>query len=236
MPHETDGQVVYRSGVVRTREAIVNKLVGSITRLLCLALVIVAPGLSLAQDAGQGLTRSYAGLKLGAVIPQHSDLDGYDSGFAIEGFVGHAMNDNFAVEVSLGRFSLSGSSSGFDPGLGAVVTVTSEVVAYPLLVTGKVIAPLDNVELYGLFGAGLYFISGDLSVSAPGYVPASRSDSDTATAVHLGAGMNYRVSSNARLGAEFKYLIGKTGLYSDITGEKSNFDSLMIGASLSFRL
>ena len=164
------------------------------------------------------------------IAPQHDDMQYYDNGFALEGAVGFRLNDNFALEFSLGRFSVSGEVNGYVAGIGNV-TVTDDIVAYPLLATARVTAPLGAVEMFGLVGAGVYFISSNVKATA-GYYSLTNSDSDTPFAVHFGGGMNIRVSPHALLGAESKYVVGKATLYE----EKGNFDSLTIRAALTFSL
>lgn len=105
-----------------------------------------------------GASESYLGLRLGAVIPQHSDLDGFENGFAFDVFIGRRFHPNFALEGSVGRFAMSATATQYDPSIGTY-TVTAEMVAIPVVVSLKAIYPAQSIELYGDVGAGLYFMT-----------------------------------------------------------------------------
>ena len=182
-----------------------------------------------------GVGKTYFAVKMGAIIPKHDDVSGYDNGFALEGAIGYRVNRNVALEVSVGRFSMGFEESGYlydDYGYSYAAKYTDEVVAYPVLGTARFIAPVDAIEVYGLVGAGMYIMSDDVELKIEGLLPETDSDSDTPFALHVGGGMNFRVSPRAVLGAEVKYIIGKAEMY-DVT---SNFNSVLFGAFLGFQL
>jgi opacity protein-like surface antigen len=177
-------------------------------------------------------SRTYVTAKLGVVTPQHSDLDGMDSGWTIEGALGYRVNPNFALEFSVGRWEMSGSQSTYDPTLGPV-DVKLTFVGYPVLVTAKGILPLDRIQLYAAAGAGVHFITATGDVSAPGLgLSASTSDSSSPFAVHLGGGIDVHVAPKVLLGAEFRYVIGELSAF----GTTGHFDNLVIAGTLSFTL
>jgi opacity protein-like surface antigen len=177
-------------------------------------------------------SRTYATVKLGIVTPQHSDLDGMDSGWAIEGAVGYKVNPNFALEFSVGRWEMSGSQSTYDPTLGPV-DVKLTFVGYPVLLTAKGILPLDKIQLYAAAGAGVHFITatGDVSASALG-LSASTSDSSTPFAVHVGGGFDVHVTPTVLLGGELRYVIGELSAF----GTTGHFDNLVIAGGLTVQL
>lgn len=178
----------------------------------------------------ENMGQTYVGARLGVVIPKHDDMKDFDNGFAIEGAVGYRINENAAVEFSIGRFSLGYSTTAVISGV--VANVTEDVVAYPVQGTLKLMLPLDKLDLYALAGGGIYFIHDEGKATASGYLPLTASDSDSPFGFHLGGGINIRVSPRALIGAEVKYMMGTVTLYDT----KSHFDSIMIGGGLTFQL
>lgn len=203
--------------------------------LLVFAVACASPALSQAQ-APQGMISAASGRetyvlgKIGAVIPQHKDLDSFDNGLAFEVAIGREISPNFAIEASVGRFSFSGSQSGYDPSVGAVVTASADVSAISVMGSLKAIAPLDKFSVYALAGIGVYFISASGDASAPGYYPVSYSDNANTVGFHVGGGASIRVSPQATLGAELKYVIATAKVYDTNNG----LDSLIVGAMLGF--
>lgn len=174
--------------------------------------------------------RSYVAARVGVAIPQHDDLEGYDNGFAFEAAVGFRPAPQFALELSAGRFAMSGSIT--DVVEGVVVTGKSEGSAIPVLATAKAFVPAGkSVEFYGLAGAGMYFVSADLSASAPGFGTFFKeSDSDTTVGFHFGGGLSAQVAPRVTLGAELKYFLADATLFD----EKGGLNSFILGAALGF--
>lgn len=196
---------------------------------LALVAAIALPTFGAAQEpirAGQ----TYVVVKLGAIVPQHDDVEYFDNGFALEGAVGFLANQNIALELAVGRFAISATQTAVVSGI--VVTATEDVVAYPVTATVKLIAPIDKVQLFGLVGGGLYFMSDDVKATAPGYVPITDSDTDSPFALHFGGGLNIRLSPAALLGAEVKYIVGTAKMWDS----SNHFDSVMLGGGLTFLL
>lgn len=174
--------------------------------------------------------QTYVTGRLGLVSPRHEDLDGFDQGFAVEVAIGQRVAPNFAIEGSLGRFAMSGSQTVFDPFFG-VVDVKADLAATSLLATVKAIAPIERIELYGLVGGGLYFVSMDGKVAQGGATLGSDSDSGSSFGLHLGGGLSANLTPNVTGGLEVKYVIGSVTLFD----EKGHFDSLLATAQLGFR-
>jgi opacity protein-like surface antigen len=115
---------------------------------------------------------------------------------------------------------------------GVVVNFTDDVVAYPVLGTLKLVLPLEKLELFGLLGGGVYFISDEAKASAAGIAPVTVSGSDSTFGFHLGGGASYRVTQNAMFGAELKYIVGSTKMY-DTT---FHFNSLIFAGTLTYAM
>ncbi len=179
-----------------------------------------------------GPSRTYVAVKLGLVAPQHSDLDGMDSGFAIEGTLGYRLHPNIALELSLGRWSMSGSESITDPTVGTI-NGKLEFVGYPLLLTAKAVLPLDRIQLYALAGGGVHFVTATAKLDAPGLgLTASESDSSSPFAFHFGGGLSVDLAPRIAVGAEVRYVIGEMTAF-DATG---HFDHLFVAGTLTFSL
>ncbi len=71
-------------------------------------LAVVFSVFTLVPAHAKPLSPNYATLKLGGYFPQHSDLDGFDSGFNGEISLGHLVAPGFAVEGGLGYFVTKG--------------------------------------------------------------------------------------------------------------------------------
>lgn len=190
-------------------------------------LAALLPTLASAQQHALGES-GYLGARVGAVLPKHDDLEGFDNGFSFEAVIGRRVSPNLALEASLGRFGINASGSFFDPDTGVTFDAEMDISAIPLTASVKAIAPLDQVELYGLLGAGLYFLSSEIRVT--GGLAGSASDDATALGLHLGGGFAAHVSPQVKLGAELKYVMGSAKLFDS----SNHFDSMLIGGSLGF--
>jgi opacity protein-like surface antigen len=172
---------------------------------------------------------TYVTARLGAVVPQSSDLKGYDTGLAFEAAFGYRATPNFAFEGGIGRFAMSRSSTFYDPSIGTY-TENDESSAIPFTFTVKAIAPTPRVDLYALAGAGVYLVHAKAEAVQSGFSLGSMSDDASSLAIHLGGGIAGRVSPNVSLGAELKYIIGSVKLF-DVNG---SFDSLIIAGSVNY--
>lgn len=163
---------------------------------------------------------TYVAARAGVIIPRSSDLDGFDNGLALEAVVGRRMHPNVALEGAVGYLSIGASAS------SAGQSASIDVTAIPVTATLKLIAPIDRVELYGLAGAGVYFVSS--KVEAAGYYSGNATDDGTSLGVTFGGGLSARLSPQVTLGAELKYLLGNVKLF----GGEVSYDSLLIGGVL----
>ncbi len=152
------------------------------------------------------LSPNYATLKLGGYFPQHSDLDGFDSGFNGEISLGHLVAPGFAVEGGLGYFVTEGDFVA--PG----IDVSEKFKVMPLTLSLKGQTFFEQFEPYVEAGIGVYFIEDEISGTLGG-VTGSESENDTQVGFHLGLGANYNVTRQLFLGLEGKYLWVKTDTF-----------------------
>lgn len=210
-----------------------NRHRGAFMRKLVLAVALLVPVAAYSQTDATGVYRStYVQVRMGAAIPQHDDLEFFDPGLAFELGIGVQLTPNVSIEAGLGRFSITAEESAFIPELGATVTVKDTASAIPLTGSLKLGLPLAEKGLvYGLAGAGLYFVSDDTKFSAPGYQTESVDDTATAFGFHFGGGLTVNVAPQWSLGAELRYVISKVELY-DVT---NNIDSLIVTGGVGYR-
>jgi opacity protein-like surface antigen len=205
-------------------------------RSMALALALAVVPAAAGAEASPPPRKAYLALKVAMVIPQKdADLRGFDDGFALEGAVGVRLGENLGLELEVGRLSLGRSQTALAGGV-IPLTVNEDVVAYPVMATVKLVVPTRRLELYALAGAGVYFMSGELEASAPGFIPLAQKDSDTQFAFQLGGGAAFRLAPRVQLGGEVKYVTGETELFLDTLRASTSFDSLSLGVTLAFSL
>jgi outer membrane protein with beta-barrel domain len=190
--------------------------------LLAVAALMVFPavaraGIPLAPDV-------YVVGKIGAAIPNHHDLDGFDNGLALEATAGWKLLPILAMEGSIGHYGV-GTGTYFDPYWGAYGK--DDLSATYVQGSVKVIAPLPKIDLYALAGLGVYFVSVEgHGTDAAGYW--SYSDDDTTLGVHLGVGATLHLNSLVTLGAEAKFVAANAHL----GGVDTRIDSALVSATL----
>lgn len=179
---------------------------------------------------------TYVAFRIGSIMPKADDLDGFDNGLAVEGAVGFKADRNFAFELGVGRSAMSASESGYvyDGVNYYAATMEANIVVYPVTATVKLIAPLQQVQLYGLIGGGVYFMTSEVSLNVEGYPSESVEGDANPFAFHVGGGLDVRISAKASVGAELKYIIGEADIWGD--GTKYEFNSAQFGASLRYSL
>jgi len=182
-----------------------------LTKLAVVVLAFAFPALGLAQSEGD-----YASLKLGAVVPQHRDLKGFDTGLDLDAALGYQIAPNLALEAGAGYGEMSGSPSGVSVDLSAI-----SVSASP-----KAIAPLGRFGLFATVGPGLYFVSARKSDSQSGKV----SDRGNSLGVHFGGGMSVRLSPQVSVGTEARYLVSSVKVF----GQNTGLNSLIAQATIEY--
>jgi len=164
---------------------------------------------------------NYAAVKLGAYFPQHSDMDGSDTGFNAEVAFGHYFTPNVALEFSAGYLNTTGSDAG----------VSWDVTSYPILLSIKGVAPVTGGELYVIAGGGIYITNAELRASG-----ITVSSDDTPFGFQLGLGGNFNLSPNVYLGLEGKYFWAKPTF--DVLGlasEDVHIDGIQATANIGYR-
>ena len=141
---------------------------------------------------------NYFLLKGGMYSPQSNDLEDFDAGFNGEIAVGHYFNPNLALELGLGYAQTDASFIEYD--MGYIYQMDVDIHMVPLTLSVKGIYPVNQHELYGLFGLGAYFTEAEVSTLGFKF-----DGDDTTLGVHLGAGFNYNLSNAMFVGLEGKY-------------------------------
>lgn len=194
---------------------------------------------------------NYILVKGGMYSPQEEDFDlglkdaGFDVGTNFSGEIafGHYYGKNFAVELGVGYFGADDSLSFADFTIPLSASINVDTTVIPVTLSGKLIAPIGNLELYGIGGIGVYFASIDIDASLddptglifgfPISGSVSDSSSDTAFGFHLGVGASVDISQSFFLGAEGKYLWAEAK--SDLLEEDLTFDGFQITGNIGYR-
>ena len=170
------------------------------------------------------LSPNYATLKLGGYFPQHSDLDGFDSGFNGEISFGHIVAPGFAVEGGIGYFETKGDFS------TPFVSAREKFKVMPLTLSLKGQTFFEQFEPYAEAGIGVYFIEDEISGTVMGST-TSGSNNDTQIGFHLGLGANYNMTRQIFLGLEGKYIWMKT----DTFGVDVRLNGITLTGNIGFR-
>ncbi len=156
--------------------------------VLGVLLVLALPFAAYGQDMA-----NYIVVKPGVYIPS-GDLDDadFDTGFNIEGVLGHYYHPNFAAELGVGYFETESDVAG-DEG---------DVWVIPVTISGKGVYPLYGGEIYAGAGVGIYFASIEAKVAGLG----TDDDDDIVFGAHVMVGGNVDVAEDIFLGIEGKYI------------------------------
>jgi opacity protein-like surface antigen len=195
-------------------------------RLGCLAAIAFAFPLTV---RGQDGARGYFAVKIGAATPQHDDLRGFDTGLSLQADAGVRLTENLALEGSIGWFQMSGSETFVEAGIPVVVR--ADVSAIPVTGSFKLILPAGSLEVFGLVGAGMYFVSSSGTATAIGFQQASTSDSASAFGLHFGAGVGGRITPQVSLGGELRYVKATVHIFDSNNG----MDTLLVQGFLGYR-
>ncbi|MDD5722680.1 MAG: outer membrane beta-barrel protein [Syntrophales bacterium] len=202
----------------------------TVLAVVCLVLFAVLFSSISLRAASDG--QSYVILKGGIYEPQ-GDLKDLDTGFNGEIAIGRKINPSFAVEFGSGYME---TSKTIRESVG-VYSVSEDVKVYaiPITVAVKGIVPIaKKAELYGIAGAGVYYVHGSVTYTIPGYGRASGSDNSFVVGGFLGAGGVYNITPNWFLGLEGKYLwTGETTLRAEIAGIPVGSDFSVEGVKAS---
>ncbi len=190
-------------------------------RSLAVVLAVLFSAFPLIAAHAKPLSPNSVTLKAGGYFPQHSDLDGFDSGFNGEISLAHLVAPGFAVEGGFGYFETKGrvpTTSGM---------ADEKIKVMPLTLSLKGQTFFQQFEPYVEAGIGVYFIKDELSVAGVG----SGSENDSQVGFHLGLGANYNVTRQMFLGLEGKYLWVKM----DTFGDDVRLDGITLTGNVGFR-
>jgi opacity protein-like surface antigen len=154
-------------------------------------------------------SHAYFGVKAGAFLPNDDDdgLDGFDTGYSVEGFYGYEFNPNFALEAGVGYYKSEYSDSFYEPEINATINEDDTLSVIPLTLTAKGTYPVgQGFSLFGGAGVGAYFAKVEVDMDAGGYVSVSDDDTQTAFGFHVVAGGEYKFANGMAALAEFKWL------------------------------
>jgi opacity protein-like surface antigen len=168
----------------------------------------------------------YLGFRLGVAIPRHSDLKGMGNGISGELFLGTRLKSYLAFEGGVGRYSLGGSLTQYP--YGGAVTTKTEIVVIPITATVKAIMQIGVIELYGAAGGGVDLVEASTKQSGSGGGSATVSWKDQVFEVHVGGGVQGRLTHKLLFGVDLKYGVASA----DIQYLTINIDTLLVTASL----
>lgn len=185
------------------------------------AVALLVPAGALAQPVSDvSGPDTYLELHAGAVIPQHDDVDRFDTGWSVGGTFGARFNRNLGVEgeVAYQRSTVDTS---------AVAKETLSIV--PITASVRLTLPFRSMELAVLGGVGLHVASYDLEVDPPG---TGASDTSTAFGFHVGAGVGFNLSPTMLVGVDVR----RTFVDAKFDGVDSRLDMLRVAVKLAYRL
>ena len=160
-----------------------------------LTILVMIPAALWAQGTETAVTSqkpSYGVLKLGAYLPESSDLSNQDAktGFAGQVAFGYYPIPYIAVEAGFGYFETKGTVS----------NVNRTFSAWPLEVSGRLVLPIAFVEPYLLAGLGGYFTRTEIGTLGKESIEFG---------YFGGGGLNFNLGKSYFIGAEAKYLVLK---------------------------
>lgn len=167
---------------------------------------------------------NYVAIKLGAYLPQASDVENFDDSFYGELAFGHYFNPNIAAEFGVG-YTKPGASV-----TEGTSSVDVDLTIVPITLGVKALYPLGNFEPFVEAGIGLYYAKVEASATIPG-ATFSGSENDTALGFYLGAGANFNITPNIFIGLEGKYFWAKPS-FSDVDVK---IDGINLTANLGYR-
>lgn len=189
------------------------------------ALAVLTPALSSAQPVsiqGGAGPDTYVELHLGAFLPQHDDLDAFDTGWAMGGTFGARFTPNLGVEAELGFVRATAGTRSLGLGIDADQTLTD----VPFAASLRLRWPLKVAELSALAGGGLHFARLTTDPVAGGSV----SDRSTAFGFHVGAAAAFNLSPTMLFGVEAR----RTFVKAKFDGADVNLDGLRLALTLGY--
>jgi opacity protein-like surface antigen len=191
---------------------------------LAVALLAVAASTAAAAQTTTTGSSSYVQVRAGLYMPQSDDMDALEmnTGFGLDAVYGRRFTPNFAAEFGIGWYK--STSDEMSDGFGN--TAEFELSLMPITASAKLIAPLGQVEPYALLGVGLYRAT--IGIDGAG------DDSAFALGLQLGGGAAFRISPNAYLGLDLRYVSAEPSF--EEGGEELDLDvsGLLFNAAFGF--
>jgi opacity protein-like surface antigen len=147
---------------------------------------------------------SYLLLKGGAISPQASDLEDFNTGAGAEVAVGHYFMPFLSGELGVGYFESKNGSN--------------KLTVYPATLAARLRVPLPVVKPYAILGGGAYFTTLETSAG---------SKDDTAFGYFAGAGVDFKITF-LLLNIEAKYLWAQPSY----SGTDVKIDSVVVTAGV----
>jgi hypothetical protein len=160
---------------------------------------------------------TYLDLKLGAFLPQASDIDGLDPGVAVSGTFGAMFTRNLGAEATVGYYRAATSTAGTESSLNVL----------PVLASLRLVAPLKQLELSARAGVGLHLAS--THVTGGG---SSVYQSATAFGYHLGGAADFKLSPTMLVGVDLL----ATFASARFGGVETALDGLQVSVKLDYKL
>jgi len=201
--------------------------------ILTVSLLFI-PGTSPAQmDSGEEMFYGFnINASLGGAIPT---TDEYGNSFYFRLGAGYEITPNFSLDLGVGRFATDIDHEMERPPVNTLADGEMKII--PLTLNLQLRYPVPNLfgTIYGLAGAGYYFVDYSWSDSSRDYFddvqalygPAVQNVSDS-FGFQLGGGFDYPLSANIFLNVEGQYVLlspeAKGAWRDPITGERYLFD------------
>jgi len=201
--------------------------------MLAFAVAVVPPE-SGAQAKMEQVYRGFNfNASVGTVIPS---TDEFGNSFYIRGGAGYEVNENFAIDIGIGRFSSDVDNDLNTPPPNTIADGKMKVVPLTATLQLRYLVPQAYGTVYGLAGLGYYFIDYSWSPGSERYFEEvsalygpSRQEVSDSFGFNLGGGFEYPLTAQFSLDAEAQYLFLKPsaeGTWRDlVTGEPYSFDN-----------
>ncbi len=139
----------------------------------------------------------------------------HDEGFYGELAYGRYLHKNFVLEAGAGYIH------------DGIIRGRSDIMAFPVTLTAKVIYPYKNIELLAGGGIGVYFTRFEREVD--GFLAY---DKDTVYGSHFLIGINMDITSSVYIGSEGRYIFAGE---SEFQETKADLKGIAVSVNLGYR-
>jgi len=165
-----------------------------------LAAVLAVCLASLAPLAARAGTPFHGAVRVGALVP--TELERFDTGFAVELAGGWWATPSLSLEVAAGRKTVQGPGGFLDP---QGDPVTTRLTLYPLTLTARWSLWLGDWRPYLLAGAGAEITRIRPAITDAAGGPLATPRTKAALLLQGGAGVVYQVDEHFAFGLEGRY-------------------------------